>query len=285
MQHHHRSRFELLILLSFFISFASQANEFRSPRSAALGGAGHANPLLNDSVFQNPSFASFLPVYSWSANYKALGEGRGRAYSISVLDGRSELFQASAGYTVRDDLTALQIGASRKVGPRMTAGVGAKLFYSKAKDRLANSRNFNLSATAAPADWLQVALIADNLLVPSDTEQLGLERELILGTKFKVTEKVLLYVDPRARLGNRLDLPQNPVLAYEAGGEFQIFKDFYFRMGAFRNIMHSDVREKSRGFGYGLGWVAPRMSFDFAIDRVLSPQDRLSMNSGVTLYF
>jgi len=262
-----------------------EANDFRSPRSSALGGAGHANPLLNDSVFQNPSFASFLPVYSWSGHFKPLADGRGRAYSMSVLDGRSELFQASAAYTVRDELTALHFGASRKLNPKMTVGVGAKFFYSKAKDQFQNSRNLNLSATAAPFHWLQVALIGDNLVSSSNTSQLGLEREVILGTKFKVTEKVLLYVDPRARLGQGLELSEDSAFAYEAGAELQVFKDFYFRAGTFRNILHPDVRMKSRGFGYGVGWVAPRMSFDFAIEHVLVPQDRVSMNSGVTLYF
>jgi hypothetical protein len=271
--------------MAFTATTASWGNEFRSPRAAALGGAGHANPLLNDSVFQNPSFASFLPVYSWSGNFKALGEDRGRAYSISVLDGRSELFQASAAYTVRDELTALHLGASRKLNPKMTVGVGAKFFYSKNKDQFQNTRNLNLSVTSAPLDWLQLALIGENLVTSSDSSQLGLEREVILGTKFKVTEKVLLYIDPRARLGKGLELPQNPVVAYEAGGELQVLKDFYFRAGTFKNIMHPDVREKSRGFGYGVGWVAPRMSFDFAIEHILVPQDRVSMNSGVTLYF
>ncbi len=236
-------------------------------------------------MFQNPSFASFLPVYSWSGNFKALGEGRGRAYSVSVLDGRSELFQASAAYTVRDELTALHFGASRKVHPKMTVGVGAQLFYSKAMDRFEDSRNLSLSTTIAPTDWLQLALIGENLVTSSKTSQLGLERQVILGTKFKITEKVLLYADPRARLGSTLELPEKPWMAYEAGGEFQVFKDLYFRLGSFRNILHPDVRQNARGFGYGLGWVAPRISFDFAIERILAPEDRLSMSSGVTLYF
>src|SRR4051812_23643954 len=44
------------------------ASDFHSPRTAALGGAGHAGPLLNDGVYLNPSFASFLPSYSVSGN-------------------------------------------------------------------------------------------------------------------------------------------------------------------------------------------------------------------------
>ena len=277
--------YRLLILLCFFGFSQALANEFRSPRVASLGGAGHANPLLNDSVFQNPSFASFLPVYSWSLNYKALGEEQGRAYNVSVLDGRSELFQASAAYTVRDELTAFHVGVSKKLAPKITFGIGAKLFYSKNKNRFENTRTMIASATAAPLGWLQVALIADNLFTSEATSQLGLERELILGTKFKFTEKFLVYLDPHARLHQNFEAEQRSVFGYEAGGEFQIYKDLYFRLGSFKNVAHPEARNRASGFGYGIGWVAPRLSFDFAVERVLTPVDRLTHTSGVTLYF
>ena len=284
---HQKTRIKHKILISLLILSSGQAlgNDFRSARSAALGGAGHANPLLNDAVFQNPSFASLLPVYSWAADFRALGEGRGRAYTISVMDGRSELFQAAAAYTVRDELTAFHLGASKKLHPKAAIGIGGKMFFAKDKSLLENSKNLNLSATVAPLDWLQLSLTADNLLTPSRTSQLGLEREVVLGTKFKASEKLLFYIDPRARLGEGLKTAANPVLGYEAGSEIALFKDFFFRLGKFKNISHPDVRSKADGFGYGFGWVAPRMSFDFAIERMRSPEDRLSYTSGMTLYF
>ena len=93
------------------------------------------------------------------------------------------------------------------------------------------------------------------------------EREVVLGTKLKVNEKVLLYIDPHAHLGKGLDDTVKSTFAYEAGTELQVYKDLYLRVGTFKNIAHPDLREKSNGFGYGIGWVAPRMSFDFAIER------------------
>ena len=39
------------------------AADFQSPRTAALGGAGHAAPMLNDAIYLNPSFVSFMPSY------------------------------------------------------------------------------------------------------------------------------------------------------------------------------------------------------------------------------
>ncbi len=276
---------KILIFISFLVAHSSRASEFRSPRAAALGGAGHANPLLNDSVYQNPSFASFLPVYSWAANYRSLGEDQGRAYSLSILDGRSEFVQASAAYGVRDDLSSVFVGLSRKLQPKLTVGLGAKLFYTKRPARFRDARNWNLSATAAPWDWLQVAVIIDNMVQSTRSRLLGLEREAIVGTKFKITEKFLIYLDPRIRIGNALEIPDNPSLGYEAGAEIAIMKDLYVRMGSFRNVPHPDLRTKARGFGYGLGWVVPRMSFDYALERVVGPLDRLTHNWGVTLYF
>jgi hypothetical protein len=252
---------------------------------AGLGGAGHANPLLNDSVYQNPSFASFLPVYSWSGNFQALGEGRGRAYNLSVLDGRSELFQASAAYAVRDDFTALHLGASKKILPLMTVGVGAKLIYSKNKTVLENSKNASLSATLAPFDWFQISATADNLVTNSNTSQLGLHRELVLGTKFKATEKLLFYIDPHFRLGAIDSLRMSSATGYEIGSEIGLFKDFYLRLGRFKNVTRTEARANADGFGYGFGWIAPRVSLDYGTERILTPTDQLTHNFGVTFYF
>ncbi|MBU6374719.1 MAG: hypothetical protein KGQ59_01875 [Bdellovibrionales bacterium] len=236
-------------------------------------------------MFQNPSFASFLPVYSWAADFKALGEGRGRVYNVSVMDGMSQFFQAAAAYTVRDELTAVHISASKKIHPRIAFGIAGKLFFSRNKGSIDNSKNINLSATGAPFDWFQLAFIADNLLTPSATSQLGLERELVLGTKFKASEKLLFYIDPRTRLGDGLKIPSNPRFGYEVGSEVAIFKDLFLRVGTFKNISHPDVQTKANGFAYGIGWIAPKISFDFAMERIRVPQDRSSLTSGMTIYF
>ena len=87
---------------SVFINVAF-SSDFQSPRTAALGGAGHAGPVLNDAIYLNPSFTAFLQSYGLAINYiRALRPAPHPHYNLSVLDGRSELFQAGVGYTRRE---------------------------------------------------------------------------------------------------------------------------------------------------------------------------------------
>ena len=267
--------------------------DFRSPWTVALGGSGRANPILNDAIYLNPSFAAFLPVYSWSGNFKALGEGRGRAYSVSVLDGRSELFQAGLGYQVRDQYTAAHFGGGYKLNPKLTVGAGIKLFFSKDKATLSNFREFSASATYAPTDWLQLAAVAENLDRTPEMAALGMERELILGSRLKITDKVMLYADPHFKLGSSLRASTTAITGnlgkvmtgYEAGAELAVFKDFYFRFGKFKNASIIEQKGRASGLGYGVGWVSPRISLDYAIEHTMLPVDQVTHTSGATFYF
>ena len=116
---------------------AAVASDFQSPRTAALGGAGHASPMLNDAIYLNPSFVSFLPSYSISGNYSffsgpsncdgcGAGDPHGHVLNASIQDGRSELFQAGVGLSLFNDRKVLNIGASRSVVEKLGVGIGGK---------------------------------------------------------------------------------------------------------------------------------------------------------------
>jgi hypothetical protein len=245
-----------------------------------LGGAGRANPLLNDAIYLNPSFASLLPVYSWSMNFRALEEGR--AYNVSVLDGRSELFQAGLAYQVRDAYSAIHFGASSRIHPQLTAGIGVKVYLSKDPAVFDGFREFSLSSTYTPFDWLQVAAIVENLDQSPELAQLEMSRELVLAARIKLAESITVFLDPHLEIRNSL---KPHVLAREMGAEIALFKDFYFRMGSFSNASIADLQKRSNGFGYGFGWLSPRLSFDFAVDHAIKPITEVTHSSGLTFYF
>src|SRR5689334_16584986 len=105
------------VLLSA-IALDSQASDFQSGRTAALGRAGHAGPMLTDSIFINPDFISIVGTQSFSAAYSgysstdpnaAFGQATGRAYTLAVMDGQSELFQAGLAHTVRADANYVHV--------------------------------------------------------------------------------------------------------------------------------------------------------------------------------
>jgi hypothetical protein len=262
------------------------ASDYHSPRSAALAGSGHAGPLLNDSIVLNPSFASFLPTYAVGVNYLSFaGPGgggdayRGRNYHVSIQDGRSELFQAGVAFSQREELSLLHFGASRALLRNWGIGLGGK-YYRVNANRNA-SWDCNLSTTFVIANWIQTAFIADNLLTTKDGQARGMWREFTLGLKFNIQGILLIYADPH--------LAQKPnsgtEIGHEAGIEMTVFKDFFLRLGQMDNSLVPFEETRGNGYGVGVGWVAPRLSLDFGVSRIIEPRIATAYTLGGTVYF
>ena len=270
------------LTLSLSFSLCALSADFHSPRTAALGGAGHAGPLLNDALYLNPSFIALLPTYSFSWNFAKFVSSEnfyGRNLNASIQDGRTRLFQAGVGYTIREEGRFLHIGASRKIISRWGVGISWKLFF--ATD--GNLQNFNdgtFSSSIIPIDWVQVSIIVENLL-QGDAAQLNRNhREIILGTKFYVFDVVLLYLDP-----HYTPSITNGKFGWEVGAEFTMFKDIFLRVGAFKNAMVPHMAVRGRGFASGIGWVGPRLSIDYGLKRTLEADLNLPSNTTHTVGF
>lgn len=260
-----------------FWNVAANASDFQSPRTSALGGAGHASPMLNDAIYLNPSYVSFLPTYSLSGNYSFFegpsncdgcgpSDPHGHVLNASIQDGRSELFQAGVGFTELDDRKVLNIGASRSIVQRLGIGIGGKWVLPNV-DSPTLLWDTMVSITFVPLDWLQLAGIVDNLFQPQNNLAYGMYREFILGSKVNVMGIVLIYFDPHLAP----DVADGNTFGHELGLEFPIMKDFFLRMGNFRYANVAAISMRASGYSAGLGWVAPASSFDFALQRVLDP--------------
>lgn len=291
MQELKKSTLVLVVLLFSLINHPSaKGSDFHSPRTAALGGAGHAGPMLNDAIFLNPSYASFLPAYTVSFNYlpfnsdpNAQNPGSdGRIFNLSIQDGRSELFQAGVAYTKRHDATFINIGASKAIVQRVGVGMGAKMIM---RDQERMIQDLTFSTLWVPFTELQVAFIIDNALQTKEGLKLNLHREMILGTKLNLMGLFMLYFDPH----HIPDIPSGQKFGYEAGAEFAMFQDFFLRLGAFRNATIPYQPTYGRGLGLGFGWVAPKISLDYGFKRVFAANDGFQRSwahvFGATIFF
>jgi hypothetical protein len=280
----------VFIALCAFAAAPGWAADYFSPRIAALGGAGRAGPLLNDAIYLNPSFTSFLPTYSLGLNYswinapadtgRGIQELGGRNYSASIQDGRNELFQAGAAYTLREDGAFVHVGASKAIVQRLGLGVSGKFFFSG--PGRAAGKDLVISTTAVPFEWLQVAGVVDNALETTESKSRGLYRQYILGTKWNVEKIVLAYFDPHYTPS----LDQGSRYGYSSGLEFVMMSDLFLRLGAFRNATIPYLASAlGRGYGAGLGWVGPRLSLDYGISRAIEPRTVTVHSLGMTIYF
>lgn len=260
-----------------------------SARTSSLAGAGHAAPLLNDALFLNPSYISFLKTYSIELDYHRFDASSapapyGRNYGISLQDGKTALVQAGLGYTVKENGSQLNLAAAKAFWPNISIGIGAKFFFNDIEGR-DNPIDAVLSATYLVTPYIQVALVANNLLKLDGSRGAGWEREIIVGSKFNIEGIFLVYVDPHYTL----DPSDGEVLGYEAGGEISIFHDFMLRAGHFMNVTVPFQTERATGFSLGGGWIGPRFAIDYGLTRVFeslgSLPESLAHQFTATLYF
>jgi hypothetical protein len=272
------------LILTLLIAQAAQASDFWSPRTAALGGSGHAGPLLNDAIYLNPSFAALTPAYGIGVNYlmyqgTADSVYRGFNYNASVQDGSTDvLFQAGAGFTRREDASFVHIGAAKSFVRRMGFGIGTKIV--QLNDGV-NTRyvDGNLSVSAAPMDWLQLGFMVDNLLDNATGVARGFYREFTLGFKINIEKIVLVYIDPHW-------VPEVATQwGYEAGLEIPFFKDLFLRLGSFQAALIPFEAQRGGGYTLGAGWLAPKLSLDYAFINAVTPVQTQAHTFGMTVYF
>ena len=260
---------------------SSRAIEYQSPRTLGLGGAGRAGPLLNDAIYLNPSFGSYNPIYSLSGGYTSFSGGRN--YNVSIQDSRTEMFQAGAGYTKREQNSVVSLGASKSILKGLGIGVGSKLLLDNGTNKMTS--DFLVSASYLASHWMYASIILDNLIADGNRTSRNLNRTLYTAFKFIPTKKVELFFDPLyspSYSGGRKS-------GYSAGVELGLLSDFYLRMGKFQDaeITHLDTR--GSGFGYGLGWIGPKLNLEYALSRALSTHSggsQVDAHSGsMTVYF
>jgi len=285
----HIKSIKLLFLFALFGHCTANAADYHSPRTTALAGSGHAAPLLTDALYLNPSFVSFLKTYGISASYlwqRGMNESyKGRYYNLSIQDGRTELFQAGLGLTVKDEGILVSVGASKSFVERFGVGMGSKFLFTDGFGSELAVSDFSLSTSFVAMPWLQFALILDNVMEVADGLRFGYYRELTLGAKINVMQVFLIYADPHWTP----ELPVGENLGYNLGLEFPVMSDLFLRGGHFYNAKIPSLNRYGTGIGLGLGWTAPRLSIDYAFQRIFQTNDGIVPASvhtfGATIYF
>jgi hypothetical protein len=251
-----------LIIFNLLLISSASAIEYQSPRTLALGGAGRGGPLLNDSIYLNPSFASFTPIYSMSGGYTWFNSGRN--YNVSVQDSRTDMLQAGVGFTRREQNSAVNIGASKQIVQQLGFGLGSKILIDDQTNKMTTDLTFSTAYIAT--QWMYASIIVDNLLQSADGKARGLFRTAYIGFKFIPTKEVEFFLDPLYSP----DYTHGKKAGFSLGVELGLLSDFYFRAGKFVDAEVTYLNTRGEGFGVGLGWIGPRINFDYAMQRATS---------------
>jgi hypothetical protein len=237
--------------------------------------------MLTDAIYLNPAYASFVPTYSLSSGYTWFDAGRN--YNVSVQDSRTELFQAGIGFTRREQNAVFNIGASKLAVEKLGFGLGMKVLIDDATKMTQTGLTF--STTFLLSDQFYAALIIDNLFESEAGRRLNLHRDFILGTKTQISREISLYFDPsyspNYTAGKKAGLA--------TGVEFSLLADFYLRAGKFFDSEVVYLNTRGDGFGVGVGWIGPKVNFEYALHRVTLAHNGTGVqtsNSGsITIFF
>ncbi len=246
------------------VNHHAHAIEYQSPRVMSLGGASRAGPVLNDSTYLNPSFASFTPLYTLFGGWTSFDKKRN--YSVSVQDTRTELFQAGLAFTRREQNAAITIGASKKIIDGLSVGIGSKIIIDDFTNAM--TQDMTLSTSLIMIQDFNAAFVVDNLLQSKSGAQRNLYRTFTLGTKYKVMDVIHTYVDPHYSPS----YSGGKKAGFGAGAEVSLLSDFAFRLGRFVNSEVPHLHTRGNGYSFGGGWVGPRLTVDYAFHRTLEVQ-------------
>lgn len=245
------------------------ATDYQSPRTAGLGGAGHAGPILTDAIYMNPAMMPFLSTYSVSVSHNSYSgpdstEPKGKLQNASIQDGTSPLFQAGVGYTRKTYGNMVNVGASTRVLEKYGIGVGGKfLFGSNTRE---TAQDLTLGLFGSLSDWVQTGIVLDNAISSPNSRQWNEGREFIVAAKFNFQKILLVYFDPHyapSKTGSHT--------GYEAGMEIPLMSDLFIRGGINRDSFQPHLGAYGKGYGFGFGWSFPRMSLDGSMSRTESP--------------
>jgi hypothetical protein len=263
------------------LSTNSFAVEYQSPRTLGLGGAGRGAPLLTDAIYLNPAYSSFINSYSLHAGYLWFEEGR--SYNVSIQDSRTEMFQAGMGFTRREQNAVINIGASKTVVEQLGFGLGSKIVLDDQGG--AKTTDFLFSTTFLATHWVYTSLIIDNLLETDAGRERNLYRNFYLGLKFFAMKELLIYVDPIYSPS----YPYGNKAGFSAGAEFAMMADFFLRVGKFVDAEVAYLNTRGDGWGIGVGWLGPKINFEYALHRVTSDhaqhRNHSAHTASITVFF
>ena len=236
--------------------------EFQSPRTLGLGGAGRAAPWLTDSIYLNPSYASFSPIYTLSGTFTGFDQGRN--YNVSIQDSRTESLQAGVGFTKREQNASVNLGASRAFEKKWGIGLGTKIILDQPSNRW--TTDFTVSGSLVANNWLNVAVVVDNLIAGTEQRTRNLHRTIYAATRLVVVRKIQFYFDPFFSP----DYSTGNKGGFSVGTEIGMLDDLYLRLGRSVDAEIPHFNTRGSGYGFGIAWVGPKICLEGAISRTLA---------------
>ena len=256
--------FSSTLLIS--LSLHAQIRDFESTRLQSTSGAGVASILVNESSILNPAPIVFVPVSAFyyqkgSSNLDSkspnrtenFSNGSNQMYLLSDSSGQikgtfSYQDQAENQYTRKRYTSSLAANSGKKTS------FGILYRYTIDNDSLLDEENIFHQGVLGFTHIHSPSLTFGGVIIDpflSNKE----DARVILGFQYQLTSNFYLIVDGGTNFNE--DSEENTV----SRGALQVnfFKDLFLRTGKFH-----DNASNLKGSSWGISWIGPRLSFEYA---------------------
>jgi len=267
---------------SFFIAFICSFNfanakihEFETTHLKSLAGTGVAGIFMEEAAFLNPASLSYFNngVIFFQRDSLTLKNNQGaitgepKSTAIVFADGNPSV-SGSLSYLTQEEGQHKRkrwgLSLSGPVNSQSSLGISTR----KTKDENKTSGSILeyyqtvIGVTHAVDSQTSFGFVLyDAFRSKAKDTRAMIGAQHLLASVFTVNAD--LSADYRAE-----EISES--LMYRGGMQFKVLDDFFIRFGAF-----NDKSRKEKGNGFGIGWVQPRLSFEFAIKNTSQKADAL----------
>lgn len=257
-----------LIISSLLISTSLLARplNYETTRLKSTGGAGAASFLMNEATVSNPAPLAFFVNSSfylekYSAEQTNLdGSTENDNYAIIASDSSKNL-KGSIAYIKSNidsyDNRQMNAALASPIGQRSSLGFSyqdIKRSFDYKDDKIEqNYKMVNVGLFHAINKSLTLGFVAVDPMKKQITQSRGL-----MGLQYQFLDYFVLMAD----VGANYNRSSSDNSIYKLGAQIRIFNDFFLRVGKY-----SDDALSEEGTGFGLGWVGPKLVFEFAIKK------------------
>lgn len=242
----------------------AKIHEFETTHLKSMAGTGVAGVFMEEAAFLNPASLAFFNLGNvyFQRDMLQIKDSKGnvlqkpKATGIVFADGNPSL-SGSLSYVNQEEGTIKRSrwGLSTSAPLSKESSFGASVRKTKDKNSLNNSE----------VDYYQTTFGITHALTPETS--LGIVAYDVFNSKADETKAILgfqhLFVDyvtVSFDLGGNYKADEiSDTLLYRGGVQVRVLNDFFLRFGAFK-----DKSRQEKGNGYGLAWVQPRLTFEFA---------------------
>jgi hypothetical protein len=262
----------LAVLVSTINSAFAQIREFQTTRLNSSGGTGVASILSTEAAILNPASAAYfsegaVSYQSYRASIKHEADERKTIpdkfskqnlsqalfisdYSGKVKGGVAYIDQAENHYSRNRAI----FHAAAPLGKTSAMGVSYNYISDKLPSGTKDRHQVHHQATVGFTEILSEDL-SMGLVIKDFTRSTRGEERALLGWQYNLTSKIVAMVDVGAQYSKAFSKKN----LWRAALQLNVFEDVFVRGGKFE-----DNIQDFRGYGWGIGWVGPRLGIEFA---------------------